>query len=117
MQHETIKVEYKDNCLLVKIVKPRIYLTTSEKFRKECIPLTEKQFKKMVIDFSSVEVMNSMALGVLILTRDTLERKNCPVVIYGLQPLMKDIFFRMRLDLLFTLCETAEEAFSDTDER
>jgi len=113
MSYQTIEVEQKNNILIVRIIKGRIFLTIGEKFKEEFIPLTENIFDKMVIDFSNVEVMNSSGLGVLILARDILDKKNRPITVFGLCPLMHDIFLRMRLDLLFQIFETEEEALSD----
>ncbi len=110
MSTTTIQTELRENLLLVKIVERRIFLKVGEKFREEFIPLTERECKAMLVDCGNVEVMNSSGLGVLILARDILDKRGIPIYIYGLNQLMNDIFLRMRLDLLFTLCESETDA-------
>jgi anti-anti-sigma factor len=56
-----------------------------------------------------VSVMNSVGLGVLIGAHDQLSKKDRPFVITNLQPLMQDIFARMKLETVIAVRKTQSE--------
>ena len=113
MAYETIEVKKKKTYLIVRVVRKRVFLDIAEKFKIELIPLIEKHNKNVIINLEKVEIMNSSGLGVLILARDILSAKDCKVTICGVKTVMHEIFWRMRLDLLFKICESEEEAFKN----
>ena len=104
MTFQTLTVTEEPNCLLIQILEKRIYLGVTDIFAEELNNnVLNREFKKLVIDLKNVSVMNSSGIGILIKTRDELIKKGKRIILINLQPLMKDIFTRMRLDTLFEI--------------
>jgi len=103
MSFQTIAVTEKDKNLIITILEKRIYLGVTDIFAEEINKALANEFEKVIIDLKEVSVMNSTGIGVLIKTRDELLKRNKQVELINLQPLMMDIFSRMRLDILFEI--------------
>jgi len=108
--YKTIKVTEKNGVTIVEILERRIYLTVTEIFKEELLSIIEQGKYKIILNLKNVAVMNSAGLGVVILSRDILNRKNGAIKLTNLQPLLQDIFSRMKLDTLFELYPTPEDA-------
>ena len=115
MAYQTIDITKRGDILIVRLLKERIYLNTAEKFRDEFVPLLDQEIQHVVLNFEKVNVMNSSGLGVLIMARDKLDKKKHIIAVCGIRSVMKDIFLRMRLDLLFNLYETEDKAVADIE--
>ena len=103
MSFQTIEVTKHPDYLLIIILEKRIYLGVTDIFAEELNKVLELEFEKLVIDLKNVSVMNSSGIGALIKTRDELIKKEKKIKLVNLQPLMRDIFARMRLDTLFEI--------------
>jgi anti-sigma B factor antagonist len=110
MDLKTLTMERGENRIIVTIIEKRIYLGITDIFREEMISVVEKTFDEMIINLENVAVMNSAGLGVLIMARDKIKKKNGRIKLTNLQPLMQDIFSRMRLDTLFEIYSDVKEA-------
>ena len=108
--YKTIKVTEKNGVTIVEILERRIYLTVTEIFKEELLSIIEQGKYKIILNLKNVAVMNSAGLGVVILSRDILTKKNGAIKLTNLQPLLQDIFSRMKLDTLFELYPTPEDA-------
>lgn len=113
MDFKTIKVDEKDNKIIVTILEKRIYLGITDIFRDEILELLKNVRNDLVVDLNRVAVMNSAGLGVLIMARDIINKNNGEIKLCGLQPLMQDIFSRMRLDTLFKILPSTADAISE----
>ncbi len=103
MDFQTIKIIEKPDHLLVKVLEKRIYLGITDLFAEELGQVLDKDFQMLHIDLENVSVMNSSGIGVLIKTRDEVTKQGKSIKLVRLQPLMQDIFNRMRLDTLFQI--------------
>ena len=112
MELKTITTERQDNRNIINITEKRIYLGITDIFREEMNSVVEDSIDEMVINLENVAVMNSAGLGVLIMVRDKVKKENGRIKLTNLQPLMQDIFSRMRLDTLFEIYDNVEEACS-----
>jgi len=110
MDFKTIKVDFNKDRAIVTINEKRIYLGITDMFREDMLVVLENDFNELVINLEHVAVMNSAGLGVLIMAQDTMKKRNGRIKLTNLQPLMQDIFSRMRLDTLFETYDTIEEA-------
>ncbi len=108
--YETLQIDYRNDIAIVQVAERRIFLTITETFRKEMVTFLESAPDKVIIDLHNVNVMNSSGLGVLILTRDRMKKREGSLVVCGLQPLMREIFSRMHLDSFFTILPDTETA-------
>ncbi len=103
MEYKTITIDQHEDSVEVLVLENRIYLGVTDIFAEEMADVITRDFSEMVIDLSHVSVMNSSGIGVLIKTRDELQKMGRTIKLKNLQPLMKDIFNRMRLDTLFDI--------------
>lgn len=62
-----------------------------------------KKVKSLVLDFSEVQFISSLGLGMCIDVRNTAEQNNGSTSIVGLTSHLKELFEMMRLDRLFTI--------------
>lgn len=113
MDFKTISVREQHGYAIVEVQEKRIYLSITEIFKEELIALIEQGNLKVVIDLHRVEVINSAGLGVLILARDVLMKKAGIIKLTNLQQLLSDIFSRMKLDMLFKIYKSNEEAVAE----
>lgn len=110
MDYKTINVETRNDSYIVTVTEDRIYLGVTDIFREEILDILEKDFSELIINLENVSVMNSAGLGVLIMARDEMSKKGKAPKLTNLQPLMQDIFSRMRLDTLFKLYKNVDDA-------
>lgn len=108
--YETFAVQHQNDIAVIAIREKRIYMQLAEKFKEEISDFLENGEQNIIIDLSDVSVMNSAALGVLIALQNDLENKKGKLSIVGLQPLMEEIFYRMRLELLFNIDYSVDAA-------
>ena len=65
---------------------------------------------KFVLDFSSVGHMSSSALGMLITLHKRVREKNGQLRLSGIQPPIYEVFVITRLNEIFQICKSKEEA-------
>ena len=110
MEQSILDIEEINKICIIRVKAKKLYQNLVIPFREEILALTSGGKRNLIVDLSKVEVMNSAALGVLILTWDSLSKENGKLVLFGLCPLMTELFQRMRLDLIFPVALKEEEA-------
>ena len=106
----TIEVASKGDVNIITVKERRIFLQIAEAFREELVTFIDQGANRLIIDLSRVSVMNSSGLGVLILARDKLRKRNGKIVLCGMQHVMAEIFSRMHLDSFFAIVPDLEGA-------
>lgn len=71
-----------------------------------------KARRKLILDFSKVQLLSSSALGVLITLRKKAEQIKGQVIICGLRKDLKKVFKITKLEKLFTFCDDEEQALA-----
>ena len=110
MEGKYFDVQEIDEITVIRVLEKKLYQNIVTHFQQEMVSLVDDGKRKLVVNLSEVDIMNSSGLGVLILTWDRLCKEGGNLVIVGLSPLMQELFERMRLDLIFTLAASEEEA-------
>ena len=113
MKEKVIEVQDKDGITFVRVGEKRLYQNIVDPFQEELVAIIDQGKEKLIIDLSEVDVINSSGLGVLILASDRLSKVGGKLVVTGLSPLLKELFQRMRLNTLFAVVESQEEALSE----
>lgn len=113
MDYRTIKVDFDKERAIVHVNEKRIYLGITDMFREDMLSALENDFNELVVNLEQVAVMNSAGLGVLIMAQDIIKKRNGRIKLTNLQPLMQEIFSRMKLDTLFEMYDTMDEALSN----
>ncbi len=108
--YKTFDFDLRNEVAVLKLKERRVYMNVSELFREEVKRVSAQNYPNWVVDLSSVSVMNSTGIGVLIALQNTVKKKNGRMMVVGLQPLMRDIFQRMRLEKLFEVEEDLDAA-------
>ena len=92
-----------------KVIKPAkdIVASMAGDFRKKMLELTEKGFKEITIDLASVKMVDSVGLGVLIATHNTLNKAEGKLTVKNASEDIYRLFKTMRLDQHFTVEQTA----------
>lgn len=67
---------------------------------------------KLVLDFSRVSHMSSSALGMLITLQKRVREKNGQLRLCGIQPNIREVFVITRLNEIFEICDTREDALA-----
>jgi len=110
MDYETMTVDFEQDKAIVTIEEKRIYLGITDLFRDDMMSVLDQDFNVLIINLEHVAVMNSAGLGVLIMAQDIIKKRGGKIKLTNLQPLMQDIFARMRLDTLFEIFENVKQA-------
>ncbi|NIA31077.1 MAG: STAS domain-containing protein [Actinobacteria bacterium] len=110
MSYKTIQASTEKDITIIKVMQKRIFLEISDQFRDEVISVIEDGGTKLIFDLSQVHVMNSSGLGVLMLARDKIEKRNGKIIICCLMPLMDEIFTRMRFTHFFEITKDFKSA-------
>ncbi|RMD94984.1 MAG: anti-sigma factor antagonist [Calditrichaeota bacterium] len=98
-----IQISQQNDVAILTLQERRIYMNKSEQLREELTHFLHRGDKKIVVDLSKVNVMNSAGLGALIALQNEVDKRKGQLIIAGLQPLMQEIFDRMRLEQLFKI--------------
>lgn len=107
-----LQIKKTGDICIVRIDSEKLYQNESARFREEMMALLEKACQYLVLDMSEVLVMNSSAIGVVLLVSDQMKKRNGKFAVGGLNPLLKELFERMYLNTLFDVVDTPEGAVS-----
>jgi anti-anti-sigma factor len=65
--------------------------------------------RAFVLDLSDVQMMSSFGLGLCIELRNSAKAMRIPAVLFGLNPILGDLFKMMKVDRLYTIAQTPHE--------
>lgn len=111
MEKGVCTVHDEGDITVIRVTEKKLYQDVITPFQNTMVTILESGKSNLIVNLSEVDIMNSSSLGVLILAWDRLSKEGGNLIITGLRPMMDELFQRMRLNLLFTLAETEEEAF------
>ncbi len=110
MDKPVLDIQELDGITVIHVREEKLYQSVVEPFREKMLLLVDEGKRLLVVNLSSVVLMNSAGVGVLILVWDRLRQDGGQMVISGLSPLMRELFQRMRLDTYFPITESEEDA-------
>lgn len=88
----------------------------STEINQSLIKFIEEGFKKFIIDLSQVNIMNSSGLGILIASLSAIKKKNGTLILTGANSKIKNLFNVTKLDTVFILFDTVENALHSINE-
>ncbi len=109
MEKPMLKIRWEEDQAIVSLCCERIYQNEIPDFRAELLTLLKEE-DRFILDLSPVEVMNSTALGVLLLAQEQVAASGGIMVLTGLNPVLQQLFTQMKLGILLTVAKTEEEA-------
>ncbi|MEM7229009.1 MAG: STAS domain-containing protein [Planctomycetota bacterium] len=94
------------------VVQPHgeIDLSRSPAFRTYLTQAVKKKPERLIIDLAEVPYMDSSGVATLVEAMQTARRTNAKLVLCGLQDKVRSIFEIARLDMVFTIVGTRDEA-------
>lgn len=112
MEKSPVSTVQKGEVVVVRLHEKRFYQYAVPELEEKVRVLIEQSHVRFCIDLSEVEVMNSAAIGILILLADYVKRANGKMVVTGFNHLLEELFKRMRLDTLFPIVRDQEEGMA-----
>jgi anti-sigma B factor antagonist/stage II sporulation protein AA (anti-sigma F factor antagonist) len=100
------------NVILVQIIG-RIDHTTANALEHALLPLLNgcsAEGKKALLDLSGVGYMSSAGLRVLTIAAKECRKRNADIAVAALQPLVQEVFKIARLEIIFQVFKTVQEA-------
>lgn len=91
-------------------------LYSSPKLRKKLIELTEAQTRAILVDLSNVKYMDSSGVATLVEALQKVGKYGGKLKIASLRAAVKDVFELSRLDKVFDIYDTTEDALEAFDE-
>ncbi len=87
------------------VIKPGkdVVASMAEEFKKNLLDLIKNGIKELVIDLSGVEVVDSVGLGVMIATHNTLSKSGGKLKVINASEDICRLFQTMRLDQHFEI--------------
>jgi anti-anti-sigma factor len=98
---------------VVRVLPRRIFLELADKFREEMLRLVRESTGPLVLDLSQVSVMNSTALGTLVVMSEAMKKAGRPFYIARPGRVLREVINRMRLDLLLTIRDDLEGVYRE----
>lgn len=90
----------------------RMDATTVSSFEDVCKENLEKGFEKILVDMSALEYISSAGLRGILLMEKTSKAKQVPLVFYGLQSMVYEVFKISSFLSILKICTTKEEALN-----
>jgi anti-sigma B factor antagonist len=96
----------------ITVVEPqgRLDAASAKPFKDHVMQWAEKGVQRLVIDLSQVRFLDSSGLGVLVSCLRQLTASGGDIKICGLRPEIQSLFAHTRLNKVFDIFATAEEA-------
>lgn len=106
-----ITVTEQDNICILEL-NGRMDATTVSTFEDVCKENLDKKFAKILVDMSNLEYISSAGLRGILLMEKTSKAKQIPLVFYGLQSMVYEVFKISSFLSILKICTTKEEALS-----
>ena len=90
---DTVEIRFQDN----------LVSNAVEDLRDTLKKLLSENIDKIVMDFKSIDMIDSMGIGLLVSTHNTLTARDAELIISNLSPDLMELFTVMRLNEFFTI--------------
>jgi len=102
--------ELKKGSVVVLALKGRLDAATSGKLEEALLGLIERGERKLALSFHQVDYISSAGLRVLLVAAKRLKPLNGKVVLYSLNPQVREVFEIAGFTTIFPISATEEEA-------
>lgn len=104
-----MKVDQRGDLAVVRVGLPRLDASAAPGFRAEMLGLVEAGQRRIILDLSQTEFLDSIGLGTVVSVLKALGPGG-DLAVAGAQPRVRKLFALTRLDRVFRLFDTAEDA-------
>ncbi len=112
MASTLLTLETRKGVTIVRVNEKKLFQRAAQAFRSEMLGLLDQGHSRLLLDLTDVAVMNSSALGVVILSYDRMNKEDGKFALCGLSPILEEVFVRMHLNELFPVVKTEDEGVS-----
>jgi anti-sigma B factor antagonist len=112
MASNLLTLETRKGVTVVRVNEKKLFQRAAHTFRTEMLGLLDQGLSLLLLDLTNVAVMNSSALGVVILSYDRMNKEDGKFALCGLSPILEEVFVRMHLNELFPVVKTEDEGIS-----
>lgn len=106
------KVEKHGDIALVAVSLQRATLNESEEFKKILLTQIEGGIKKLIVDLSQCEFIDSTFLGALVVTLKKITQQSGDLKLVGFQPAVQSMFELTRMYRIFEAFTNKNEAIN-----
>ena len=99
--------------LILTVIDRRIDAAVAVRFKDKMLELTQHDAKRIILDLSQVEFLDSSGLGAVVGSMKQLGRTRT-LDLAGLTPTVEKVFRITRMDRVFRIFPDAETALQDT---
>lgn len=99
----------KSDFLLITVQDNRLDASVAPQFKEQVQTFIDEGENKIILDFSKLKFMDSSSLGMLVGLLKSLGAQGS-LIIMGAQGVVTDLFKLTRMDTIFTMVETLEDA-------
>lgn len=93
-------------------VDGQLIVGNRHELKQKVLDALEKGEKKIVVDFSNTGYIDSSGLGVLVSLAKKLREEGGELLLAGLNPDLRTLFELTKLDTLFNITDSADEALA-----
>ncbi|HOO55457.1 MAG TPA: STAS domain-containing protein [bacterium] len=90
-----------------------IFISNIEDFRAVIETQFNRRFKDVILNFSNLDFISSMGIGVLVKDNEISDRKDLRMWIVSMPPEVRDIFNQFSLHKIMRICETEQAALEE----
>lgn len=105
-----LKVNEVDHVVQATIVPQEASLTNSDMFKEEMITLVANGARLIILSFENVQYIDSSFLGSLVVALKYAMPRNVDIYLVALKPDVKSLLTLIRMDKVFKIFNTYEEA-------
>ncbi len=104
-----LHVEQRGDVLIIDPMETRIDAHVAPEFKRRGLELISQGHKKLLVDLSKVEFVDSSGLGALVSFLKALGREGA-IALVGMAPAVREVFRLTRLQRVFQIFPSVEEA-------
>ena len=108
---DSITTDWKDKTAIIHVVGD-IDLSRSAGLQAACNAVVKKKPSRVIVDFSEVPYMDSSGVASMVKRLSRTKKTNAPLLLAAMNTRVRAVLQITRLDRVFTLKETVEDALS-----
>ena len=105
-------IEHNDNIVIFTLKNDTLNSRISAEFKAELLIICQPDIQALILDLSTVETIDSSGLGGILLAYRQLHEHEIPVILVGVQEMVKTIMNISQIGSQFTFCDSIDEAMN-----
>ncbi len=102
--------ETADNIVIFTLKNANLDLEISAQLKAKLLILCQPDVEALIFDLTNIEYVDSSGLGALLLAYRQMKEYESPIILIGVQPIVKKMLSISQIDDLFVYFDTKQEA-------